>query len=393
MANSKDFGGVDMQIDTLTIVTIPLFDYARKAYKLGGVESYMRAIAKAANERGIKVDAYQLSDSEWTRDEGFFTLHGVKLKKIFFKSANQRLYEYAVQKASETGVILISGDHMNVKSSDRRAIVIEHGIAFDYPIYGKGLGFWMKTVEKLLRCVRNAVRFQYVNNTVCVDYNHFNWLRTIFSPQEGARMKVIPNFCSNFISESELKQKFVERRTRKKRIVFARRFVWYRGTEMFANVVERLLGEFSDIEITFAGEGPQENILRRKFGKIDSVKITSFHPDDTFNFHKDYDIAVVPTICSEGTSLSLIEAMGAGCLPVCTHVGGMTNIVVDGFNGFMSYPDEDAFYETMRNVLLLEDVKFDHIVQNARETAKMGLNYESWSEKWIAFMERIVSPM
>ncbi len=85
-----------MQIDTLTIVTIPLFDYAREVYKLGGVESYMRAIAKAANERGIKVDAYQLSDSEWTRDEGFFTLHGVKLKKIFFKSANQRLYEYAV---------------------------------------------------------------------------------------------------------------------------------------------------------------------------------------------------------------------------------------------------------------------------------------------------------
>lgn len=381
-----------MQIDSLTIVTIPLFDYARKAYKLGGVESYMRALAKAAAERGIKVDAYQLSDSEWTRDEGFFTLHGVNLKKRLFKSANQRLYEYASQRASKNGVIVISGDHMNVKSSDRRAIVVEHGIAFDYPIYGRGLGFWIKSAEKLLRCVRNVVRFQYVDNTVCVDYNHFNWLRTISSPQDGARMKVIPNFCSNFISEAELNRKFAERRNRNKRIVFARRFVWYRGTEMFAKIAERLLAEFTGIEITFAGEGPQEDILRKKFGTSERVKITSFHPDDTFEFHKDYDIAVVPTIFSEGTSLSLIEAMGAGCLPVCTHVGGMTNIVVDGFNGFMAYPDEESFYESMRNVLLLEDCKFDRIAQNARETARMGLNYESWSEKWIAFMERISAP-
>ena len=68
-----------MLVDSLTIATIPLYDNSAKAYKLGGVESYMRALAKAAHERGAKVDAYQISDSEWSRDEGFFTLHGVPL--------------------------------------------------------------------------------------------------------------------------------------------------------------------------------------------------------------------------------------------------------------------------------------------------------------------------
>ena len=369
-----------MLADSLTIATIPLYDNSAKAYKLGGVESYMRALAKAAHERGAKVDAYQISDSEWTRDEGFFTLHGVPVKGGFFKPANQKLFEYARERASERGAIVISGDHMNVKTRDPRAIVVEHGIAFDYPISGSGPAFWLKSFIKLLRCVRNVARFQYVNNTVCVDYNHFNWLRTISSPRDGARMKVIPNFCSGFIPDAEFEEKLASRRTRKRRIVFARRFVWYRGTELFANVAERLLREFDDIEITFAGEGPQEGILREKFGSSENVKITSFHPDETFEFHKGFDLAVVPTIFSEGTSLSLIEAMGAGCLPVCTHVGGMTNIVVDGFNGLMSYPDEDSFYECVRGALLAAPERFDAMARNARETAQMGLDYGSWSE-------------
>ena len=272
-----------MLVDSLAIATITLSDASEKAYKLGGVESYMRALAKAAHERGAKVDAYQISDSEWSRDEGFFTLHGVPLKGGFFKSANQKLFEYARKRASERGAIIISGDHMNVKTRDPRAIVVEHGIAFDYPIGGSGPVFWLKSFIKLLRCVRNVVRFQYVNNTVCVDYNHFNWLRTISSPQGGARMKVIPNFCSGFISDAEFEEKLASRKNRKRRIVFARRFVWYRGTELFANVAERLLREFRDIEITFAGEGPQEGILRDKFGSSENVRITSFHPDETFD--------------------------------------------------------------------------------------------------------------
>ena len=93
-----------MLVDSLTIATIPLYDNSAKAYKLGGVESYMRALAKAAHERGAKVDAYQISDSEWSRDEGFFTLHGVPLKGGLFKSANQKLFEYARKRASAVGL-------------------------------------------------------------------------------------------------------------------------------------------------------------------------------------------------------------------------------------------------------------------------------------------------
>lgn len=77
---------------------------------------------------------------------------------------------------------------------------------------------------------------------------------------------------------------------------------------------------------------------------------------------------------------------------VCTHVGGMTNIVVDGFNGLMSYPrPRIRFHECVRGALLADSGRFDAMARNARETAKMGLDYGSWSEKWISFIDRTVA--
>ena len=43
-------------------------------------------------------------------------------------------------------------------------------------------------------------------------------------------------------------------------------------------------------------------------------------------------------LCSsyEGMPISLIEAIGVGCIPVCTPVGGIVDVVHNGENGFLS---------------------------------------------------------
>lgn len=39
---------------------------------------------------------------------------------------------------------------------------------------------------------------------------------------------------------------------------------------------------------------------------------------------------------AEGLPISLIEAMSLGCIPICTSVGGIKEIIVDGLTGFLS---------------------------------------------------------
>lgn len=53
-----------------------------------------------------------------------------------------------------------------------------------------------------------------------------------------------------------------------------------------------------------------------------------------------------------GTSLSLFEAMVARCAIVCTNVGGTTNIVLDGFNGFMVRPVADEIREAIEELII-----------------------------------------
>ena len=119
------------------------------------------------------------------------------------------------------------------------------------------------------------------------------------------------------------------------------------------------------------------------------VHFSSFNAADTIEFHKDFDIAVVPTIFSEGTSLSLCEAMAAGCLGISTHVGGLTNILIDHYNGFMCAPSENALYSTLISVLDLPHTQFREIAYRGYHTVRNGFSHELWAKKWLEVLRYV----
>lgn len=54
----------------------------------------------------------------------------------------------------------------------------------------------------------------------------------------------------------------------------------------------------------------------------------------------------------EGMPISLIEALGCGCTPVCTPVGGIKNIIIDGVNGFLSEgTDGESYYQAVKKYI------------------------------------------
>ena len=275
-------------------------------------------------------------------------------------------------------------DQYLINSHQKNVIQVQHGIAFDIPGYFLG-GIWkiksLWKINKIIRCLRNVNRLYQTPNTVCVDYNYFNWFRTIGTEVDGQHMHIIPNYSSGFISEEELKIKLSRARTVKK-IVFARRFEDYRGAILFSKVASRLLKERDDIEITFAGSGNCMEEMKKMLNGCSNYYFTSYSSSNSIAFHKDFDIAIVPTIFSEGTSLSLIEAMAAGCLPIASHVGGMTNIILDAFNGYLVYPSEEKLYEVIIKVLNLKKDEFNNIVENSYKSAFYSFSIDKWKESW-----------
>ena len=369
------------------LVTNSFYDTRNNKLKIGGLETYVDNLFDVLKENNHEVRIYQLEKGRGNHSYSLLEGNLVVITTKNYQKAFDKIY---INENTSDSVFIICTDQLDIVSRNDNVIDIQHGIAFDIPIEymkfsrSRSLG----NIVKLLRCLKNKARAKNSKRTVCVDYNYFNWIRTIYSIDNVKKIKVIPNF-SEHISKEEFKEKISKNRGEAKKILFARRFVDYRGTLLFAKVAMRIIKEFPDVKITFAGEGPLKSEIYDLFKDEKNITITSFEAKESINFHKAFDIAVVPTIYSEGTSLALCEAMASGCFPIATYVGGLSNIVIDHFNGLLSEPSEDAFYLKVKEALLMDNEKFAKIVCNAYETICMGFDKSRWANQWLNCINEI----
>ena len=103
-----------------------------------------------------------------------------------------------------------------------------------------------------------------------------------------------------------------------------------------------------------------------------------------------HDLVIIPSLGSEGTSLIAIEAMAAGKPVIATNVGGLTNLIIDGYNGILCYPTKDSLYESIKRII--EDpYERKRIGRNARAVAKESFTYKIWSQRWHRVIDDILA--
>lgn len=371
-----------------------IYSREKHGFTIGGVQTYILDLCAIAGNMGARCTVALISPTKEIfseRADGFDieAFH----KSGLFKSTNQATFEYIYKKFnSPDSIFIISTDQLTINTRYPNVITIQHGIAFDNELKGLGkpwnISPFTKRLFAHLRAERNYKRGISAPNIVCVDYNYFNWVRTLGDISSSNHYKVILNHTSSLLPQEEIHEK-LRKTDGPVKLIFARRFVDYRGARIFANAVSRLFDNGYDIKVTFAGDGPLGPELKERFKGNPNVDFTSFKPHESVGVHAEYDIAVVPTVFSEGSSLSLAEAMSAGCLPVVSHVGGMTNMLLDGFNGLLAYPSEDSLYEKLCQAIDLPVGDFNRIQMNAYLTAKNALNLQKWQAQWIDLIQSV----
>ena len=371
------------------IITSRFLDIHTGQLSIGGVETYMYHLSLALMEFGYEVSVCQLVAD---RPKETVTAGGIQCHFVPTTS-NQKSFDQIYSQYNGAGTVFIIGtDQMDIRSRAANVVAIQHGVAFDVP--GDMIaGFWGKTkglqaASKLLRSLKNVRRMESVRNTVCVDYNFYNWYKTLGTIRDGKRVWVIPNHSSDCMGREEFQEK-LSRPPEVKKMVFARRFYDYRGALLFARVVKRLLEEGVKIDVTFAGDGPCRARMEEMLSGCQNVHFTSYKASESVRFHSGYDIAVVPTIFSEGTSLSLCEAMAAGCFPVCTYVGGLSNMLIDHYNGLLCAPTEQSLYDSVKEALEMDSESFKEIVSHAYDTATRSFSLPLWKERWKKVLESL----
>lgn len=370
------------------------FNRQGTARALGGVETYIYYLSKLLVKMGFEVVIYQSSDVVFEK-----VLEGVKVIGVKHAGCDARsLYNAALSFVEEdNGVLIFGADQHSVKTNYDRAINIMHGIAWDLPAdiickaggRYKLIGKIPKLGQLLAKRILGNARLKQIENTkhcVLVDYNSINWYRTQVHSTIQSNYKVILNFAS---FPGNYQPDLAKHNDKYLRILFARRFQKFRGSEIMMDAVSRLIEERSDFQVVFAGEGPEKEAIENRFIDNPQVIIDSYLPEESIKYHEGFHIAVIPSLASEGSSLSLAEAMGAGCAVIASDVGGMTNMVIDGFNGYLIRPNATDLYEKLVQLLDSPELRL-RLADGAQRTAMAAFSLEKWEGEWVSFVSGVM---
>ncbi|MFM4771666.1 glycosyltransferase family 4 protein [Aeromonas caviae] len=369
------------------VVAIDRILDGNKNITIGGIQTYLVSLCQLImREFMVKPVIYQNAISDFRYEGEGFEVVGVKSTE---RSSINDVFRRIVKdyKSHNHNTLLIWGsDQYSIKQNVFTTISIQHGIGFDTEANHSGIRKLLVDINltsfyKLMQRMRAINLFERSDYGVCVDYNFLNWYRT-YRPGRSKKIKVIPNFT--LLPNDD----FQKNNAPVVKILYARRFVARRGIDIAISLAMNLVKKYPNIEFHFAGDGEYKSEIESLVKSNERIFLTSYNAADSINFHKNFSIAIVPSVGSEGTSLSLLEAMASKCAVIASNVGGMTNIVLDGFNGYLVDPDFQSFNDKIE-MLLADKELLNTIQSNAYSSARSGFSKDKWEKSWVEFIRKI----
>lgn len=369
------------------VITTPDFlDFSGAEYTIGGAQNYTAMLRDVCRELGWEPIVVQCATQAFDRRMPDGTrIVGVPMDFRGRYNDNRRNLFNAARRILDprTDLLIFGTERLAVRCPGLRCISIQHGISWDAPPGLVRKHRWyevypLPVLRAYLGQWRRIRAFLTCPNRVCVDYNYLNWLRAVREEQISGHNWVVPNFAPKVDAELIRSRRFDEREIR---ILFARRFVEYRGTKLLAEAAVEILASYPNVRFTLCGDGPDKQMLQSWFAGEDRVTFDRFSYTDTIRVHLEHDIAVVPSLGSEGTSLSLCEGMAAGCAVVATAIGGMANLIFHDYNGLLIQPTASDLIDALKYLIENPQAR-KRLGEKAYEVSQTAFGLDRWKTAW-----------
>lgn len=228
-----------------------------------------------------------------------------------------------------------------------------------WPYFARGakgyhMGVWWdgphSGLKKWATGIRTQGLFDACRSVACCDTNVINWLRARSQRYQAAANRTL--YLPNYVEIERLPVQERAAPNRPLRILFARRFELKRGPYLLLDAAQLLAQRGFPFELHMSlAEGQSDEGAVAKCaaerGIAPYVKAFTNDMDSVYSAFQNADISVVPTIWSEGTSYSCVEAIAAGLPVVTTTVGGLPNLIFPGHNGFVCAPRAEEIAEAI----------------------------------------------
>lgn len=175
-------------------------------------------------------------------------------------------------------------------------------------------------------------------------------------------------------------------------LAFVGRLTPIKQVDQFIKIAAKITREIPDIRAVIAGDGPLLEDMRKYAEELKIADNIEFSGKK--NNIEEILIRTkifILTSKTEGMSIALAEAMAAGVVPVVADVGELSDLVIDGVNGFLVEPDNIDEY-TRKIVSLLQDESLWIQCSNqARAAAVKYCDIEVVTKKWQSNLQDVIS--
>jgi glycosyltransferase involved in cell wall biosynthesis len=202
---------------------------------------------------------------------------------------------------------------------------------------------------------------------------------------ENDKIKVMPNAVSIYSFDSRFEFLKVNKRNqlkidKNKYVVgFIGRLSEEKGLKYLIHSIFNLHKLGLSIVLLIVGDGSEKDTLMRQVrssGLQDNVLFVGFQTDIK-NWLPAFDVFVLPSL-TEGTPLSLLEAMAAGVPVVASAVGGVPDVVVDGVNGILvEHSNSMALMTAIKTLLDDKSLRFQ-LAKSGVETIANRFDIDPW---------------
>jgi polysaccharide biosynthesis protein VpsI len=178
-----------------------------------------------------------------------------------------------------------------------------------------------QTPQWAVRCV--------IGGAVRVIALSHSWADEIQTRFPHAQVQVIPN-------PVEIPSTGSSTPPRKSVILFAGKLEKRKGYDLLLEAAPAILAKHPEVGFWFAGHGELDKAAAKaeRLGIRSSVRLLGWTDNKALNeLLREVRVFCLPSF-NEGVPMAILEAMANGAPVVCTPVGGLPQLIVDGQNGF-----------------------------------------------------------
>jgi len=165
-----------------------------------------------------------------------------------------------------------------------------------------------------------------------------------------------------------------------------------KGQEYLIRALKKVISKKPDVQGLVVGSGEEEVTLKnlaRSLGIEGAVRFVPSCPD-THRFLSIMDVFVFPSV-KEGLGIALLEALASGRACVASRIGGIADIIKDGYNGILVDVGDSASIADAVVRLLDDELLRKNMGERGRSIVMERFTLDLMAENIIQLYKEVIS--